>query len=294
MRPARACCLSLLLAAGCATPSAAIEAPFDFARQQVLIEGAIGGERLRFLVDTGATPSAIDLATAERTGLAVDRRRSGLASGAGDDEVPIYASGIEGLRIGGREIGTVEAVAVDLGAVSGRYGAPVHGVLGWSFLSGRVVRFDYARRRLLLDPPGPACPAEGLQARYPFDPAQAPPRIEGLRINGREASATIDTGSSLGLQVFAQAAGRLGVEPLPGASVAALGARGAYALTPAREAVLGIGRWSAPVETVLSPAIADDAQRDVNLGNAALGAFVMTLDYRNGVLCLNASPAQTD
>lgn len=289
-----ACSLTFVLAVGCAASPAAIDTPFDYARQQVLIEGRIGGERLRFLVDTGANPSAIDLAAAERAGLPVDRQRSGLASGAGDNEVRIYAATIEGLQIAGGRIEALDAVAVDLGAISERFGAPVHGVLGLSFLSGRVVRFDYANRRLLLDPPGPACPAEDLQARFSFDPAKAPPLIEGLRINGREATATIDTGSSLGLQVFAEAAGRLGVEPQPGGPVDALGARGAYELTGAREAVLGVGQWSAPVETVISPPVEDGAQRDVNVGNAALSAFVVTLDYRNGVLCLNASRARAD
>lgn len=85
-----------------------------------------------------------------------------------------------------------------------------------------------------------------------------------------------------------------GSEPQPGEPVDARGARGAYAPTRARDAVLGIGQWSAPVETVLSPPVADGAgaQRNVNVGNAALSAFVMTLDDRNGVVCLNASPTE--
>jgi hypothetical protein len=114
--------LSLLCAElACAAPQTVspgtFSVPFDFIRNQIVLDVRVrGGSSLRMLLDTAGAPSAVDLATADRIGLPIDRGATGVAEGVGADRVRMFASRLEDVELGGRSFGHLDAVALDLGS----------------------------------------------------------------------------------------------------------------------------------------------------------------------------------
>lgn len=146
--------MAVVVTLGCAerTDPSYPEIPFLFHRNQILLEVDLKGQSHFMLLDSGGNPSVFDLRTALDLGLDVDTTRFGVASGSGSEEVRIYPMGPVQLVLDGREVPPVEAIAMDLGAVSERLGYPVTGILGYSFLENRIVQIDYPGRVLRLLP----------------------------------------------------------------------------------------------------------------------------------------------
>ena len=71
--------------------------------------GAINGQSVRFMVDTGATMVAMDKYEAERLGVDYKSGRRGITRTANGD-VPVYAAKLASVRIGDVQVYNVDAV----------------------------------------------------------------------------------------------------------------------------------------------------------------------------------------
>jgi predicted aspartyl protease len=285
--------LILGMTAACSTgesPPAAegLSVPFDLVRNQIVMQVMIGDEGpFNMLLDTAVNPSAVDLATAEGAGLAVDRERSGEASGTGNDRVTVFATEITGLRIGGREFEPIQSLAVDMTALGERLGRPLHGVLGYSFLSTRAVRIDYPDRRVhIFDGPAPSIEADdAFEMAMERDGTDV--IVQPVYLDGHPLRVTLDTGSSLTLEVYGHAAERIGIDALKATadSGTVRGARGDATILTTTADSLRIGRHTATGVEITFPE--RDRELDGNLGNGFLKDFVLTVDYVAGRLILH-------
>ena len=144
-------CLSLylLIALGCICSFAQVQAkeqivevPFDFYHNEIFLQVRVNGKGpFNMMLDTGTDPSAVDLATAREIGLKLDSKgRQG--SGGGTDVNLAYLTKLPLVDIGSLSVKNITAAAIDLSKVSTRLGRSVHGVLGHSLLSGRIVQID--------------------------------------------------------------------------------------------------------------------------------------------------------
>ena len=98
------------------------------------VEGAINGNPVRFLVDTGATVIALSAADAERLG--IDYRKGRLvAVNTANGVAPAYLVKLDTVKLGAIELNWVDA------AVHERSGLPM-ALLGMSFLSRVEMRRD--------------------------------------------------------------------------------------------------------------------------------------------------------
>ena len=77
-------------------------------------EGAINGNPIRFLVDTGATAIALPAADARRLGLDYRKGERGMSSTAAG-VVPVYVVSLDTVRLGGIELRSVAAVVFEQG-----------------------------------------------------------------------------------------------------------------------------------------------------------------------------------
>ena len=279
--------------------SATIEIPFELARNQVLLEAGINDHGpLNVILDTAGDPSAIDLVTADSIEIFVDRGVEGEASGVGSRRVPMYPARIVGLMLDGHSFSDVEALALDLSHVADRFGQPLHGILGHSFLKGRIVQIDYPQRTLrffadssALTDAEPSPPI--LVVPMEFAPDDIAPLVE-VFVNGHPVKVTIDTGSSLGLELFGAAVQRLGLEDARSTGVqgTVVGARGEAEIRKLSVDSLRLGG-----HTILDAEVAfrdweEPGPRDGNLGNQVLQDFVLTLDYLSGTLSLALPPSE--
>jgi len=77
-------------------------------------DGAINGNPVRFLVDTGATSVALPAYDADRLGIDYRKGRRGISNTAGGP-VTVYRVSLDSVRLGGIELRTVDAVVIEQG-----------------------------------------------------------------------------------------------------------------------------------------------------------------------------------
>jgi aspartyl protease family protein len=89
-------------------------------------EGAVNGNAIRFLVDTGATSIALPASFAQRAGIDFRKGAPGLSSTA-NGLVPVYHVNLDTVRLGAIELQSVDAVVFEAGLDTA--------LLGMSFLN---------------------------------------------------------------------------------------------------------------------------------------------------------------
>jgi hypothetical protein len=272
--------------------AAPLETPFNFTRSEISIEVFIKGKALNAILDTGVDPSVIDIADAASLGLKVDRSLSGEAGGFGNGRgATVFPATIEGLTIGGRRFAAFDALASDMASYTSPDQPRIDAVLGYSFLSDKVVLIDYVAHTLaILDGPGEArASVRTCRARWriPLKTFESYPVIPMFRLGDATGPVTLDTGSSGGIGLLPAALDLAQVR----ASLVDQGAstrRGARGESKVETFILnepvGFGPFTLPAGQRVFVRNQQDssAGRVANVGNALLAELQikMLLDYR--------------
>lgn len=285
---------TLIPAAAGATP---LVAPFDFSRSTISLDVSVRGVPLRMFLDTGVSPSVIDTARANALGLKVNYAGGGEASGDGDARSAIvYPTLIDNLTIKGRAFGDVKALTLDMSAVSGALRRPVDGILGHSFLTGKLVLIDYPSRTVTIfdDEAESAaqlatCRKAWLRPLRSFDGDKIP--VVELKIGSVLIPVSIDTGSNGNMSLFKRALEESAVSAamVETGSTTSVGARGAYTEKVYRmNAPISLGPFTLPAgeEVALDSKEGAADTRLANVGNQLLASMQLKLllDYRKSRL----------
>jgi len=276
--------------------AAPLEAPFNFTRSEINIEVFIRGRALNAILDTGVDPSVIDITEAELLGLKVDRSVSGEAGGFGEGRgATVFPTTIEGLIIHGHRFKAFDALASDTAPYTSHDQPRIDAVLGYSFLSDKIVLIDYVSHKLaILDGPSEAqALVRTCQARWriPLKTFESYPVIPGFRFGDATGPVTLDTGSSGGIGLFPAALDLAGVRASlvdQGASIRR-GARGESKVeTFVLNQPVGFGPFTLPAGQQVFVRKQPDASagRVANVGNALLAELQikMLLDYRRRLM----------
>lgn len=294
----RVAAAGLVLAAFCMAPSARaapLTVPFDFTHNAIGLDVKVKGVPLYMILDTGVDPSGIDEARAAALGLKIDRTAGGEASGEGNaKEAKVYPAAIEDLVLGGRRFGMIDAVTLDMRGLSARYGRKLDGVLGYSFLKGRIVLIDYLARRLSLPDRAEEAVSAVRRCRkswmipYRSINGDIIPIIPQFRFGGASGPVSLDTGSSGGISLYRSALALPGVRAALKdlGEVHYMGARGAGTGRRYRlEESVGFGPFALPKGKVvtLMPENGSLTTRVANIGNKFFSTATpkMLLDYRH-------------
>jgi hypothetical protein len=110
------------------------------------------GHRAVFIVDTGASGSALSADAAARFGISTTgtRMRTLGASGA----VRARQASVRSLSIGGLALGRLSVAVIDLAPIEKALSRRIDGVLGTDVLRRFVVTIDYRGRTIALSAPG--------------------------------------------------------------------------------------------------------------------------------------------
>jgi len=294
--------ISLLVMGGCVSSYAqssgrdqTVEVPFNFYRNEIILQVKINGAgTFNMMLDTGTDPSAIDLATAKVVELKLDPigRR---ASGGGTSVNLAYTTKLPLLGIGDLVAKNVPAVALDLSDMSHRLGMPLHGILGHSLLSGRIVQIDYPKRVIRFYSTSP-------YARV-ADRPNTPQRtvlvfryednvlIDEVTVNGKRVVGNLDTGSDGIFQLTPAAVSYLGLDDqfnkAPVSS--SVGYNGVSENREGRIGNVTVGGISvdAPAVIFFGKGTGRDKKAwGINIGNAFLKDYVVTIDYRRKLITL--------
>jgi hypothetical protein len=194
------------LAEGRAEPRQ-VEVGFASPKHQIVVKVKLGKQGpFSMLLDTGTNLSVIDAA------LALRLRALHEGEAAGVEPVPDYERAMVDLRLGGLRAEVVPAEALDLGKVSEKLGTHIDGVLGYSFIEGRVVQIDYRRHRLRFYRETPSWSgSESAELEMALGSDDPTPRFAG-RINRRDVVLLYDSGASDAIALAGPAIETLGLK----------------------------------------------------------------------------------
>ena len=291
--PALALALSCGVASG--TP---LTVPFDYSHKEIGLSVTVGGAPLYMILDTGVDPSVIDLARADALGRKVDRGGGGEATGEGDDkQSKVFPTAIAGLSIGGHPFAAFDALAFDMSPLSKQVGRSLDGVIGYSFLTDKIVLIDYPARTVgMLDQPSDAVPAiRACRTRWSI-PLQSYkdnsiPLIPAFRFGTATAPISLDTGANSGIALYQ------GALDLPGMRAALvengekvyMGARGkGHAKTYLLKQPVGFGPFTLPAGQTVAvyPGAGSADTRLANIGNPFFAQMKLKIlfNYRSRLM----------
>jgi predicted aspartyl protease len=272
-----------------------VAVPFEFYRNEIIVQVKVNGKGpFNMMLDTGTDPSAVDLATAKEWGLKLSAV-GGPVSGGGSSKNVAYATKFTLVGVGGLTAKNVAALAIDLSKVAERLGKPLHGVLGHSFLNGRVVQIDYPNRvvRFYEQSPFSKSPKQVntsgrtvLSFRYNDNVL-----VDDVFVNGKKLVGNLDTGSSGSFSLTPAAVAYLGLEEEASRATAStsVGFNNVSENTEGKVSNVTVG--GIPVDGPSVVFFGKGAGRDnepwgVNIGNVFFKDFVVTFDYRSRVVTL--------
>ena len=152
----------------------------------LVVEAHLGGspQIQNFVLDTGTSPSIINVTLVKQLGLAT------VSSTLADigKIIPTQTSTIPEIDIGPIRAVSVPVGVNDLSRLEHDLGIPVAGIIGWDVLSKSSFRLDYDKREIEFG----ATSHEGIPVR--FD-ARAGIAVAEVRIEGRAARMLVDTGT---------------------------------------------------------------------------------------------------
>jgi predicted aspartyl protease len=244
------------------------------------------------MVDTGTDPSVVDLALARKLRLGLAHGGSGTGGGSGKSLV--FQTSIPQLSVGGLGVRNVDALAIDMSRQSRKLGVSIGGVLGYSFLEGRVTQFDYTHAVLIV---GDASDRSDGTTVLPFRLDSDNGVIIDVLVNGKRAVADLDTGSNGALAVTPKAIRALGLTQSArfGTPISGLGYNGTYRATKGFVDRLQLGDTEiAHVPTTFWPPKSghDATPWQVNVGNRLLRRFDPIFDYRRKLVYLRRQPSR--
>ena len=263
---------------------------FELHQHHVYVPVHAGGERLWWILDTGAGLSLIDTTVARRLGATLGA--SIVARGAGDGTLTGAILDSPLTVVPGDEpgMGLDVRVALPFDAIAQAAGRPVDGVLGSDFIARHVVEIDYRRQRLRLHETDGFSHA-GTGVSIPIELRMNHPHVRGaVRLaDGRrvEADFVVDVGSGMGVSLTHAFAAAHAIEPAAiaaGPIPAGRGVGGAAAASLVRLAAVDIGGVSLadPLVAIFGDGagvMSSGEFFDGNLGGEFLRRYTLFLDY---------------
>src|SRR5262245_44486078 len=130
-----------------------IEIPFRMVEGVIWLDVSINGSQpLNFVLDTASGDDVIDRARAEELRLPLIEVGARANAGTGDGTTLVAFTDDVEFAVGSLNYKRLRASVVPFDGVNRSYGERFDGVLGFGFLSQRVVTIDYVHQKLILHP----------------------------------------------------------------------------------------------------------------------------------------------
>lgn len=261
--------------------------PFQYIKNQIIITARIGNDGpFNFLLDTGVDPSAIDFKTATAFEIPIDMSQSGSAEGRGNDKVVVFPASIKDLKVGKKNYGTIEALTLNLKRLGNPLGLKLHGILGYSFLKDKIIRVNYQKQNLQIfnsdNDLNKIVSQKAYTSEFITDGEDMIPIVTHFVMNGKTFKASIDTGSSLNIQVYMHCREhfQIALDTLESSQI--IGARGKKKIYKSMVRNFSIGEFNFKNDTISISTIKNENQlRMGNVGNKFLENFIVTFDFIN-------------
>lgn len=134
-------------------PNAIWETPYDsldfkLYGHLIMLEGEVGGQQLKFNLDSGAELNLIDRRVRRKVLDYFDIIKRVNMVGAGQRTVEVLAGALREVRCGNQYSESMRTLLTSLTQMNGSFGVRMDGVLGYEFLSTRRTLINYKREKL--------------------------------------------------------------------------------------------------------------------------------------------------
>lgn len=263
---------------------------FQYIKNQLVIPVFIEGKGpYKMLLDTGVDPSVIDLGLTKYLGMHVDSTNFGKAEGRGTDVIKVYPVKINELSISDKNNYGIDALAMNLGHLGEPLGVNLNGILGYSFLKDKIFKIDYQKHLLEFYNSRSELEASFKGEKYIihffYDGEDRIPLINKLLVNGLEFTGSVDTGSSLNIQIYDHFLDtyKINIDSTKVSRI--IGARGNKKTFRSNIESFKIGGFVfSNQEVTISSIKNEDQLRSGNIGNRFLQNFYVGFDYTNNEL----------
>lgn len=266
------------------------EIPFTLEKGHVIVSAKINGNKpVEMVLATAAEHSLINAAVLEKYKLQASYTGEGIITGSNLDRV-VYFVTVSDIRLGDVKVTSLSMRFGGQAAseISQRIGREVFGILGADFFKGRIVQFDFRQKvvRFLTHAPAVAPQAGGASgySTLAMRPSSEPVRLpitEDVTFNGNKIKTLFDTSALTVVSLTPSAAKQAGLTPPPEKG------------PPRADKIssLRLGDVEFNDLPVTLHAKGSDFDRDSSgygsvVGIALLQNFVITFDFRGGVLIL--------
>jgi hypothetical protein len=274
---------------------APVEIPFRLENGEIVVTANIGSKgAAAFMLDTDSDPSTVDVSFARASELKLKPIR-GSVSGGGNERPDIYLTQLPNVTVGTMPSRNLQVIALDLSKIRDSVGPDVQGVLGNDFLTGQVVQIDYPRGLLRFSSsslPIPGANRDRVTLPFKFDDNASCILIEGVTVNGKPITATIDTGSDGGFKLTPKAVKDLQLTEMAekGTVQTSKGYNGDARNTLGTLKAVTVGGLSVNNAGVVffgAGTGRDSKPWGLNIGNEFLKDYILTIDYLRKVIILD-------
>jgi hypothetical protein len=152
----------------------------------VVAEGQFGGdgEGHNFVIDTGTSPSILNIGVARRLGLPLSRARISAIGGLSET----FAATVPEIRLGPLQAIAVPVLVSDLSRLERDLKLPIAGILGFDILGKSSFRLDYGKQLIEFGDVAP----EGIPIELSIS-AGLP--IAEIKVGGKSLRLLVDTGT---------------------------------------------------------------------------------------------------
>jgi len=267
--------LALTACASAPAQQADIELPAAFHDGLVYVRVSVNGASPVWMdLDDGTSPSAIDLDYARSLGLTL-KPGAGSGTGIGTERIEFFNTTAD--LTAGASSRRIDFSASRLKGMTGPDGRPLAGVLGYSFLAGKILIIDYPRQRVVFAAQSAPCACDlpmGFDTNIPTVP---------VTVAGHRMTALIDSGGQYELLATPAAVRQAGLDAyaVQGRSVTGYGYAGAQGVRIGHAPYVTVGsiRKDNP-ETVYSTFGTSPLKAEAALGAWFLRDYRVTLNYR--------------
>jgi predicted aspartyl protease len=266
-----------------------VTVPFDYEHDEIIVKVKVNGlGPFDMMLDLNTDPSVIDVNTARQMNLKLKELKQ-RAIGGGSGSAQMFSTRLPEVAVSDLVVKDLDAIATDLSQVSKRLGRPLHGVVGHNFTKNRVVQIDYPAKVVRfasgLGFPDTTQPAkQRITWPFEFNKDAGSIILNDVYVNGKRIKGTFDTGSDGTFKLTWAAIVELGLQAdaQSGESGNSVGFNGEAPFTRGKVKTITIGQINVESPDVIyftKGTGRDNKPWGINIGNAFLKDFVLTIDY---------------
>lgn len=124
--------------------------PIDITDNRIMVNTVMAGKKLKFIIDCAAETNVLSSKLPEKVFNNVEITGRVMLRGVGNRKVEALTGDLKNMRIGNYDMGTLPMLITNLENTCFSYGGCIDGILGFDFLEGQRIGFNFVKRKMYI------------------------------------------------------------------------------------------------------------------------------------------------